>query len=173
MHSIRKDMEEFRRQLEQGSIQKAYRALLSYMMGLRTHFMNNLAGSTVSGLYQGYMGMTYFALFPSSLKHRNLKIAIVFNYDAFGFEAWLAGGNRKVQRQYWELFKDSQWPAYRVVTPAKGIASILECDLATDFDLDAPDGLTASIETATVAFIDDIERFLAEHQSLEQSGPCD
>jgi hypothetical protein len=29
MHLIRKDMEEFRRQLEQGSIQKAYRALLS------------------------------------------------------------------------------------------------------------------------------------------------
>lgn len=81
MHSIGKDMEKFRRQLEQGSIQKAYRALLSYMMGLRTHFMN--AGSTVSGLYQGYMDMTYFALFPSSLKHRNLKIAIVFDYDAF------------------------------------------------------------------------------------------
>ena len=170
MHSIGKDMEEFRRQLEKGSIQKAYGALLSYMMGLRTHFKNNLAGSTVSGLYQGYMDMTYFALFPSSLKHRNLKIAIVFNYDAFGFEAWLAGGNRKVQRQYWELFKDSKWPEYRVVTPAKGIDSILECDLATDFDLDDPDALTASIEKATVAFIDDIERFLAEHESLEQAG---
>jgi len=91
----------------------------------------------------------------------NAQVAIVFNYDAFGFEAWLAGRNWKVQRQYWELFKDSQWPAYRVVTPAKGIDSILECDLATDLDLDAPDALTASIETATVAFIDDIERFLA------------
>jgi hypothetical protein len=167
MHSISKDMKEFRRQLEKGSIQKAYGALLSYMMGLRTHFKNNLAGSTVSGLYQGYMDMTYFALFPSSLKHRNLKIAIVFNYDAFGFEAWLAGGNRKVQRQYWELFKDSQWPEYRVVTPAKGIDSILECDLVADFNLDDPDTLTASIEDATVAFINDIEMSLAEHESLE------
>ena len=142
-------------------------------MGLRTHFKNHVAGSTVSGLYQGYMDMTYFALFPSSLKHRNLKIAIVFNYDAFGFEAWLAGGNRKVQRQYWESFKDSQWPEYRVVTPEKGIDSILECDLVTDFDLDYPDALTASIEKATVAFINDIERFLAEHESLEQTEPRD
>ena len=167
MHSIRKDMVEFRRQLEKGSIQKAYGALLSYMMGLRTHFKNNLAGSTVSGLYQGYMDMTYFALFPSLLKHRNLKIAIVFNYDAFGFEAWLAAGNRKVQRQYWELFKDSQWPEYRLATPAKGIDSILECDLVTDFNLDNPDALTASIEKTTVAFIDNIERFFAEHESLE------
>jgi hypothetical protein len=173
MHSARKDMQEFQRQLEKGSIQRAYGALLSYMMGLRTHFKNRLAGSTVSGLYQGYMDMTYFALFPSSLKHHNLKIAIVFNYGAFKFEAWLAGGNRQVQRQYWELFKDGQWPEYRVVRPAKGVDSILECDLATDFDLDDPDALTASIERATVAFINDIERFLAEHESLEQTGPPD
>ena len=166
MHWINKDMQEFRKQLEKGSIQKAYRALISYMMRLRTHFENNLAGSTVSGLYQGYMDMTYFALFPSSLKHRKLKIAIVFNYDAFRFEAWLAAGNRKIQRQYWELFKDSQWPEYRVVTPAKGIDSILEYDLAVDFDLDDQDALTESIEKATLAFINDIEKFLADHQSL-------
>jgi hypothetical protein len=167
MYSIRKDMEEFRRQLEKGTIQKAYGALLAYMMRLRTHFKNNLAGFTVSGLYQGYMDMTYFALFPSSLKDHNLKIAIVFNYDKFRFEAWLAGGNRKVQRQYWELFKDSQWPNYRVVMPATGVDSILECDLVTALDLDDPETLTASIEKATVVFIDDIERFLVEHESLE------
>ena len=173
MHSIKKDMEGLRKQLENGSIQRAYRALLSYMMSLRTHFKNNLAGATVSGLYQGYMDMTYFALFPSSFKHHNLKIAIVFNYDAFRYEAWLAGSNRKVQRQYWELFKDNRWPGYRVVTPAKGIDSILECDLSSDFDLDDRETLTASIEKVTIAFIDDIERFLAKRQSLEQSGPCD
>lgn len=167
MHSKRKDMVEFQGQLRKGAIQKAYRALLSYMMGLRTHFQKRYPDSAVSALYQGYMDMTYFAIFPAPLKHRNLKIAIVFNYDAFGFEAWLAGGNRKVQRQYWELFKDSQWPKYRVVTPVKGIDSILECDLAIDFDLDDPDALTASMEKATVAFIDDIDRFLAEHESLE------
>lgn len=60
-----------------------------------------------------------------------------------------------------------------MVTPAKGIDSILECDLAKDFDLDDPNALTASIEKATVAFIDDIERFLAEHESLEQARPRD
>ena len=113
--------------------------------------------------------MTYFALFPPSLKHRDLKIAVVFIYDAFRFEAWLAGGNRKVQRQYWELFRDSQWPEYRVVTPARGIDLIVECDLAKDFDLSDPDALTSSIETATVAFIDDIERFLSEHQPREEA----
>jgi len=167
MHATRKDIEQFRSQLEKGSIQRAYGALLSYVMGLRTHFKNSRPGSRVSGLYQGYMDMTYFALFPPALKERNLKIAIVFNYDAFAFEAWLAAGNRKVQRQYWELFKTGEWPQYRVVAPAKGIDAILECDLATEFDLDDPDALTASIEKTVVAFIADVERFLAGHDPLE------
>lgn len=170
MDSISKDIEEFRRHLKKGSIQKAYKALLSYMMRLRTHFKNSLADATVSGLYQGYMDMTYFALFPASLKQRNLKIALVFNYDTFGFEAWLSGSNRKVQQRYWELFKDHRWPEYRVMTPGKWVDSILEYDLTTDFDLDDPEALTATIETATLGFIATIERFLAEHDVLEEAG---
>jgi len=71
------DMEDFRQALDKGSIQRAYRALLSYMMALRTHLKNELAAG--SGLYQGYLDMSYFALFPESLKRRNLKISIVFN----------------------------------------------------------------------------------------------
>ena len=163
MHSIQKDMEELRRQLGKGAIQKAYGALLSYMMGLRTHFVNKYGDSAVSGLYQGYMDMTYFALFPPSLKRRDLKVAIVFNYSAFRFEAWLAARNRKVQRQYWELFRESHWAEYRVVTPAGGIDSIIEYDLAKDFDFSDPDALTSRIENATAAFVENIERFLAEH----------
>jgi hypothetical protein len=43
MHSEQDDTEEFRRLLARGSIQRAHRALLSYMMRLRTHFENNLS----------------------------------------------------------------------------------------------------------------------------------
>jgi hypothetical protein len=168
MHSLVEDIRDFRGQLEKGSIQKAYRALISYMMSLRTHFKNKCEGFTVSGLYQGYMDMTYFALFPPSLKHRDLKIAVVFNYDAFRFEAWLTGRNRKVQQQYWELFRDSQWPKYRVITPGRGVDSIIECDLAKDFDFGDRDALTLSIETATAAFIDDVARFLSRRQSAKR-----
>jgi hypothetical protein len=160
MHSIRKDIEELRGQLRSGAIQRAYRALLSYIMGLRTHFKNKYPDSSVSALYQGYMDMTYFAIFPPSLKQRDLKIAIVFNYTDFRFEAWLAGRNRKINRHYWELFKDRKWPAYRVVTPAKGIDSIIECDLVHGFDPSDTDALTTSIENGMGAFIEDIEGFL-------------
>ena len=163
MHSIREDMAAFREQLRNGSIQKAYYALLSYMTGLRTHFQKKYPSYALSGLYQGYMDMTYFAIFPPSLKQRDLKIAIVFNYEAFKFEAWLAGSNRKVQQKYWELVKNSQWHAYRVVTPAKGVDSIIECDLAEDFDFDDLDSLTARIEENTAGFVAHIESFLSEH----------
>lgn len=167
MHSIQDDVEELRNQLEKGMIQRAYRALLSYLMELRAHFIDKYGEPSVSGLYQGYMDMTYFALFPPFLKRRDLKIAIVFNYDAFRFEAWLAARNRKVQRQYWELFQDSQWAEYRVIAPGEGIDSILECDVAKDFNISDTDALTSRIETVTSVFIDDIEKFLSEHQSHE------
>jgi hypothetical protein len=165
MHTTQEDILEFRRQLRSGSIQKAYRALLDYMMQLRMHFKKSYPKYSVSGLYQGYLDMTYFAIVPPSFKHRNLKIAIVFDYEAFRFEAWLAARNRKVQRKYWEQFRDSRWPEYRVVTPAIGVDSIIECDLADRFDVRRLDALTASMEKKTARFIKDVDRFLSEHET--------
>ena len=159
-------MNDLRGQLRTGAIQKAYKALLDYMMDLRTRFKNRYPGYFISGLYQGYMDMTYFAIVPPSLKQRNLKIAIVFNYEAFRFEAWLAGTNRQVQRKYWEMFRDSRWAEYRVVTPAKGVDSIIECNLAMNFDFGDLDSLSISIEENTVEFIDDVERFLSDHETM-------
>jgi hypothetical protein len=165
MHTTQEDILEFRRQLRSGSIQKAYRALLDYMMQLRMHFKKSYPKYSVSGLYQGYLDMTYFAIVPPSFKHRNLKIAIVFDYEAFRFEAWLAARNRQVQRKYWEQFRDSRWPEYRVVTPAIGVDSIIECDLADRFDVRRLDALTASMEKKTARFIKDVDRFLSEHET--------
>ena len=165
MPSLQEDMEEFRRLLTQGAVRRAYKGLLSYMMDLRGHFRTCHPEYTVSGLYQGYLDMTYFALVPPPLKARDLKIAIVFNYDAFRFEAWLAGSNRQVQRQAWELFRQCRWPNYRVVDPAPGVDSIVECDLAVNFDLDEAVALTTNMESATAAFIDDMVRFLERSES--------
>ncbi len=163
MNSIQEDMDELKRQIEKGSIQRGYRALLTYMMELRTCFASQYGDSAVSGLYQGYMDMTYFALFPPTLKGLDLKMAIVFNFEAFRFEAWLAARNRKVQRQYWELFKDSHWAGYRVVEPAGGIDSIVECDLAKGLGFTDRDALTSKIQSDTMVFLENMEGFLFEH----------
>jgi hypothetical protein len=166
MKSIQENMNEFQGQLRIGVIQKAYKALLNYMMDLRTHFKSRYPSYSISGLYQGYMDMTYFAIIPASLKQRDLKIAIVFNYEAFRFEAWLSGTNRQVQRKNWELFRDGQWTKYRVATPAKGVDSIIECNLAENFNFGNLDSLTAIIEEGTGEFIDNVERFLSDHEAM-------
>lgn len=162
------DVDEFHKQLEKGSIQKAYKALLSYMMSLRSHFSNKYGDNAVSSLYPGTMDMTYFALFPPALKRLDLKVAIVFNYDQFRFEAWLAARNRRIQQQYWDLVKDSDWGEYRVVTPAGGIDAIIECVLCNDPDLDHQDSLTATIVGGAEAFIQKIVQFFPESRPVDK-----
>lgn len=163
MQSIQEDMNHFRAQLQRGSIQKTYRALLGYMMDLRTHFKKKYPKYSVSGLYQGYLDMSYFALVPPSFKRRGLKIAIVFNYDAFRFEAWLSGTNRQVLLKYWDLVKDARWPEYRLVPPGTWADSIIEYDLADSFNFGDLRSLTAAIEKKVAKFTNDIERFLSRH----------
>lgn len=163
MQSIQEDMNELRGQLQKGSIQRAYQGLLRYMMDLRTHFIGRYPKYSVSGLYQGYLDMTYFAVVPPSLKPRGLKIAIVFNYGAFRFEGWLAAANRQVQRKYWEMFRDTRWAPYRVVAPASGVDSIIECDLADEFDIGDQETLTSDIEKKAATFAKDVEKALSGH----------
>ncbi len=106
MESFNDNIIEYRKQLEKGAIQKGYRGLMEYIMGLRTYFSNKYPDNHVSGsIYQGHMDMTFFALSPKSLKDRNLKVVILFIHDTFRFEAWLAGVNKQVQTRYWKLFE--------------------------------------------------------------------
>ena len=162
METLQEYITEYQTQLKKGSIQKAYKGLMEYMLGLRTHFHNQYPDHFVSGsLYYGYMDMTYFSFFPGSLKDRGLKVAIVFLHEAFRFEAWLAGYNKQVQTKYWKLIKDNGWDKYRLVSTTKGADSILEHVLVDNPDFSDREALTAQIENGTLGFIQDVESFLA------------
>ena len=163
MESLHACMNEYRKQLEKGYIQKAYKGLMEYIMGLRTHFSKKFPDFAPGNIYHGYMDMTYFPISPESLKSRKLKIAVVFNYDQFRFEVWLAGYNKQIQQKYWELFKESDWNKYRIPSATKGVDSIVEYTLADNPDFDDLDGLTKQIEKGTLNFISDIEDFLSKH----------
>lgn len=164
MESFHEYINEYRKQLEKGAIQEAYKGLMEYIMSLRTHLKNKYPDYFVSGsIYHGYMDMTYFSLFPKSLKDRKLKIAIVFIHDPFRFEVWLAGNNKRVQSKYWKLFKESDWNKYHIVSTTKGVDSIVEYILVDNPDFSDLDTLTKQIERATLKFIKDVEGFLSEH----------
>jgi hypothetical protein len=141
-----------REQLAVGSIQRAYVAIVGYMSRLRAQYAVERGGRMVSGLYQGCFDMTYFALFPEQLKMRDLKMAVVFDYDTFSFQAWLAGRNRKVQKSYWEQLSSAGYAGHTLVSPGVGIDAIVSCVLAEDFSLADESALTDVIKTGVDVF---------------------
>jgi hypothetical protein len=164
MESFNEYMNEYRKQLKKGTIQEAYKGLMEYVMNLRMHFKNKYPDYFVSGsIYYGYMDMTYFALFPKSLKLRKLKIAIVFIHDACRFEAWLAGTNKQFQSKYWKIFNESNWNKYPIVPTTKGVDSIIEYILVDAPDFSDLSTLTKQIDKETSKFITDVETFLSKH----------
>ncbi len=163
MESFHEYVNEYKKQLEKGAIKEAYRGLMEYIMGLRTYFKNKYPDYLVSSIYYGYMDMTYFSFFPKSLKHRNLKIAIVFIHDTCRFEVWLAGYNKQVQTKYWKLFKEKDWNQYHLVSTTKDADSILEYVLADEPDFRDLEALTTQIERGTLKFIKDVEGFLSKY----------
>jgi hypothetical protein len=162
MGTLDKVIQELRRRLGEGAIQRAYRGIVSYMAHLRTVFAAQQGEGTVSGLYQGYFDMTYFALFPDALKKRQLKLAIVFNYQTFRFEVWLAARNRQLQRRYWELLHAAGYKKHPLVEPGMGIDAIVEVVLAENCSWDAEDHLTAQIIEGVKIFERDIVAFLSK-----------
>ena len=166
--SFQETMNEYKKQLQKGAIQKAYQGLMDYIMRLRSHFENKYSDYSVSGsIYFGYMDMTYFSFFPKSLKLRGLKVGIVFVHCPFRFEVWLFGYNRSVQARYWKLFKEGSWNKYLIPPTTKGVDSILEGILVENPDFNDLDALTSQIERGTLKFIDDVEDFLSKHSKRE------
>lgn len=162
MPSFQENMQAYRKQMQEGTIQQAYKGLMEYLMGLRTYFKNKYPHHYVSGsIYYGHMDMTYFSVIPDSFKKRNLKIAIIFVHETFKFEAWLAGVNKQVQQKYWKIFKESGWNKYPLVPTTTGTVAIVEHVLVADPDFSDLEALTKQIEQATLSFIREVESFLS------------
>lgn len=150
-----------RTELNYGAIQAAYRGLLDFILGLRTHFQKTFPEFDVPGnVYQGYMDMTYFSIIPPALKQRKLKIAVVFVYETFRFEIWLSGYNRQVQAQYWRQLRDNDYQRYRLVADPLKADSILEHVLVENPGFEDPDKLTRLIESGVREFILDMEKLV-------------
>jgi hypothetical protein len=164
MESFHEYMKEYKKQLKKGDIIKAYQGLMEYFGYLRSYFNNKYSDYSVSSsIYYGYMDMTYFSIFPESLKRRSLKIALVFVHNKFRFEVWLAAKNKKVQTKFWKLIKESDWNKYPIVSTTKGVDSIIDTILVDNPDFSDLDTLTKQIERGTLNFIKDVEGFLTKH----------
>ena len=134
MESLPDFINEYRKQLEKGAIQRAYQGLMKYIMDLRTQFSKKFPDFAPGNIYRGYMDMTYFPIFPKSLKSRKLKIALVFIHETIRFEVWLVGYNKQIQTKYWKLFKETDCNRYCIPATVKGVDSIVEYTLVDNPD---------------------------------------
>ncbi len=146
----------YREQIKEGVLQYDYNTLLSHIKKLRTYLKKEYAPNyKVGNLYQGSMDFSYFPFTPVTLKSQKLKIVIIFNHSKMRFEICLAGRNRQVQKQYWTLFKDSDWNAYHIPDNLEGFSIVdhilVRCPDFSDFDT-----LRQQIEQETLKFITDI-----------------
>ncbi|AUP81131.1 AraC family transcriptional regulator [Flavivirga eckloniae] len=154
------DLTHYRKQIKQGDIQKDYKTLLTYIKKLRTYFIKTYPFDYKAGqIYQGSMDYSYFTFTPVSLTNMKLKIVIIFNHTKMQFEICLAGRNRQIQKEYWNIFKDSDWNKYHIPDNLKG-HSIVDHIIMENLNFNNFNALCQQIEAETMVFIKDIVNVL-------------
>ncbi len=161
MESFTDYIPEYKRLMAAGTIQKAYRGILDSINHIRLHLKKKYPDHYVSGsLQHDYLNSTYFYFIPDAMRIRGLKCVIFFVHDTCEFQVWLAGYNKAIQAEYWELFKGNGQSKYRMPSTIEGVDSIAEHTLITEPDFRDLDALIKRIEERTLTFIEDVESFL-------------
>ena len=148
MKDLNKYVSLYKEQLKKGDILIAYNELVKFVMKLRTDLMKSLSDQySFAGILHGYMDYTYFYYSNDFLKSKKLKFGLVLNHLEMRFELWLLGGTLPVQKEYWELSKNTKWNKKRTEMPQY---SILEAPLVDNPDFNNLDVLAEKIEAQMV-----------------------
>jgi len=160
MQSLQTAVNEYYKQLRNGNIQFAYKGIISFISTLKIQLEKKHPEYYTSGLYNGYMDMTYFGFTPLALKEKKLKVAIVFLHEEGRFEVWLSGINRGVQSEYIHKLKTIDIGKYKLSIPNPGVDSIVESVLEANPNFDNPIDLNRKIEERILQFIEDMIKLL-------------
>jgi hypothetical protein len=160
MGSLNDHIREYRLQLKEGRIQTAYKGIMTFMSGMKSHLEKDYPDYSTSALYFGYMDMTYFAFTPGFLKEKRLKIALVYLHEQGKFEVWLGGSNRKIQAEYIERLSHNNLDGYHLSRVRPGVDSIIESVIVEQPNFNQPDALRDQIEDKTMKFINDMRSIL-------------
>ena len=144
----------YKAQLDKGDILIAYNQLVKFVMQLRVNFIKNLSDQyTFTGILHGYMDYTYFYYSNAFLKTKKLKLGLVLNHLEMRFEIWLLGNTISIQKQYWNVLRDSEWNKDKKEMPKY---SILEAIIEGEPDFDNLKVLSEKIERLTIEASDKI-----------------
>jgi len=145
--------------LKRGELQLAYKGILEFMGKLRADYIKKYPQYDVSGIYQGYMDMSYFALSTKLFKDKGLKIAVVYLHDKGVFEVWLSARNRDTSKSIEPLVKSVILDELTVFHDESNLDAVIECTLTTTPDFDNQAALIQLIEKG-------VERFVIAVQSV-------
>lgn len=153
--NLQQSITQYQKVLADGHVQRAFRALMEFMLKLRTQFIQHYpSGYVSSGLHPGYLDISYFPFTPVALKQQKLKIAVVLNHEEMQFEVWLAGQNKTIHKKYWEIFQGSDWPKDNIAPSPEHM--ILREVVVASPDFDEPQLLMNEIESCTMTFIEEV-----------------
>lgn len=164
MENMNELMNEFKKCLNKGNIQKTYR----YIFELFSDIGKELKKCkdkviTVNSTYHGYLDMTYIPVVTETLKENGLKIAIVFNYDHFQFEIWLSSINRNRRKEFLEIINNKKFKKFKTVENNRNEDAIIEYCIEDIKDFNNKEKIISMISKEILKFICDIETFLKDN----------
>lgn len=106
-----------------------------------------------AGILHGYLDYTYCYYSNDYLKSKKLKLGLVLNHVNMCFELWLLGNTKAVQKEYWELLKDSKWNENQDEMPPY---SILVAVIESNPDFDNLSQLSQNLEKKLIAVSQEI-----------------
>lgn len=158
MYDFSEDLKEYQNQLKKGQIQRAYKGIMKFMTALASRLRGRYPDYVLSALYSGYMDMSYFSFTPSDLRARKLKIAVVYLHEENRFEVWLAGVNKKVQKETGDSLSLKVSGDYEISEMAPGTDSIIRKILISDPQMNDQELLMDELEKKVLHFIFDMQK---------------
>ncbi|MBP7461589.1 MAG: hypothetical protein KBA26_09900 [Candidatus Delongbacteria bacterium] len=164
MENINDMMDDFKRHLNHGRIQKAYRYIFEIFSDVVNQFKEG-QDKTISthSLYHGYLDMSYLPVTTEVLKVNGLKIAVVFNYSSFQFEIWLSAVNRQKRKEFIDIITRSSWKKYKPVENDENTDAIIDITIKGIDDFSNKNGVVTIIANQVRSFIDDTEAFIRDY----------
>ncbi|NCB74318.1 MAG: hypothetical protein EOM51_06225 [Clostridia bacterium] len=158
MKSLNRLISDYTDLLKRGELQLAYKGILDFLGKLRADFIKKYPWYDVSGIYQGYMDMSYFALSNEHFKKKGLKIAVVYLHDKGAFEVWLSARNREISKSLEPLVNGVIVDGLMVFHDETNLDAVIECSLSSAPDFDNQAALICEIEQGVESFVGAVER---------------
>jgi hypothetical protein len=151
-------IKEYKDILIKTNLQRDYQEFIKFFRYLRIFLGNELKDYTFTdNIVENNMDYSYFQFTNKSLKDKGLKIVIAFVHKSFTLEAWLSGFNRKIQTEYYGIFKNKHLK-YELTNNPNRTDYVLKNDLEINFDYDDLDKLMNEIKDKVIIFINNVNK---------------